>query len=70
MYFGGNFGPSIQEPVSWARCELAKYLFQWETCQVKLNKKLQDATQLDVTMQLPARNRKPAKHDSFNLPMA
>jgi hypothetical protein len=54
MYFEGNFGPSNQELVSWASCELAEYLFQQETYQeAKLNEKLQDVIQIDSTMQLP-----------------
>jgi hypothetical protein len=68
MHFGGNFGPSNQEPVAWARCEPAEHLFQHETYQVQLNKHLQDIIQIDATMQLPTSNRKPAKLDSLNLP--
>jgi hypothetical protein len=57
MHFGGNFGPSNQEPVAWARCELAKHLFQHKTYHVQLNKHLQDIIQIDTTMQLPTHNR-------------
>jgi hypothetical protein len=68
MHFGGNFGPSNQEPVAWARCELAEHLFQHETYQIQLNKHLQDIIQIDATMQLPTSNPKSAKLDSLNLP--
>jgi hypothetical protein len=68
MHFGGHFGPSNQEPVAWARCELAEHLFQHKTYHVQLNEHLQDIIQINATMQLPTRNHKPAKLDSLNLP--
>jgi hypothetical protein len=37
MHFGGNFCPPNWEPVSWARCEIAKFLFDNCTYQVSIN---------------------------------
>jgi hypothetical protein len=53
MHFRGNFGPSNQEPVPWAHCELAAHLFQHKTYQVKLNEQLKDIIKINTTMQLP-----------------
>jgi hypothetical protein len=66
MHFG-SFWSSSQEPVSWARCELAAQLFQHETYQVKLNEQLQDIIQIDATMLLPDCWPKSVSLGSINL---
>jgi hypothetical protein len=54
MHFGGNFCPSSWEPLSWARCEIAKFLYDNAMYHVALN--------LEVLELIPIREDTPAQH--------
>jgi hypothetical protein len=40
MHFGGHFCPSSWEPLSWARCKIAKYLYDNTIYHVELNQEV------------------------------
>lgn len=40
LHFGGNFGPSSWEPLSWARCEIVKFLLEHCDYQMELNEEV------------------------------
>ena len=69
LHFGGSFGPANWEPVSWARCELAVFLFKHCTYLQEMNKDVLTLIVIEPPTGRKTTKMTQANSDEYNPPL-